>query len=295
MAVAETSLPKVNLTARNRQKLGRTFVYHLVVAAFGFVMIYPILWLFASSLKSSDEIWTNASSLIPQEITFRNYLVGWAGFGGVTFATFFTNSFLYAGVVTVASVFSSAIVAYGFARIQFAGRSFWFTCMMITLMLPVQVQIIPQYIVFSQLDWVNTFKPLLIPHFFGRAFFIFLMMQFIRGIPAELDEAAEIDGCSKVGIFFKIILPLIQPALITSAIFAFYWTWEDFLTPVIYLNEPKLYTVSLALRSFADPSAATDWGAIFAMSSLSLAPVFLVFVLFQKYLIEGISTTGLKG
>ena len=178
MAVAETSLPKVNLAARNGRKLGRTFIYHLIVAAFGFVMIYPILWLFASSLKSADEIWTNASSLIPQEVTFRNYLVGWAGFGGVTFTTFFTNSFIYAGVVTVAAVFSSAVVAYGFARIQFVGRNFWFSCMMITLMLPVQVQIIPQYIVFSQLDWVNTFKPLLIPHFFGRAFFIFLMKRF---------------------------------------------------------------------------------------------------------------------
>ncbi len=120
-------------------------------------------------------------------------------------------------------------------------------------------------------------------------------MQFIRGIPKDLDEAAEIDGCGVVGFFFRIILPLIRPALVTAAIFSFYFTWEDFLTPLVYLNSPKLYTISLALRSFADPQAATDWGAIFAMSALSLVPVLVIFVVFQRYLVEGISTTGIKG
>ena len=198
-------------------------------------------------------------------------------------------------MATIGAVSSSAVVAYAFAKIKFVGKGFWFTLMMLTLMLPTQVQIIPQYIVFSWLDWVNTFIPLLLPRFFGQPFFIFLIVQFMRGLPKELDEAAEIDGCSKVGIFFRIILPLIQPALITAAIFSFYWTWEDFMTPLIYLNDPKLYTVSLALRTFADPSGQTDWGAIFAMMSLSLVPVFLIFVMFQKYLVEGISTSGLKG
>ena len=152
-----------------------------------------------------------------------------------------------------------------------------------------------QYVFFTKLNLVNTFYPLLLPRFFGMAFFIFMIMQFIRGIPKELDEAAEIDGCSHFGIFFRIILPLIRPALITAAIFSFYWTWEDFLTPLVYLNEPKLYTISVALRSFADASGATDWGAIFAMSALSLVPVLVVFVVFQRYLVQGISTTGMKG
>ncbi len=141
----------------------------------------------------------------------------------------------------------------------------------------------------------NTYIPLILPHFFGTPFFIFMMVQFIRGIPVELDEAAEIDGCSRVGIFFRIILPLIKPALITSAIFAFYWSWDDFLTPLIYLNDPNLYTISLALRSFADPSSVTNWGGVFAMGVLALIPVFTLFIVFQKYLVEGISTTGLKG
>jgi multiple sugar transport system permease protein len=154
---------------------------------------------------------------------------------------------------------------------------------------------IPQYIVFTKLGWINTFLPLLLPRFFGSAFFIFLMVQFMRGIPVELDEAAEIDGCSKFGIFFRIILPLIQPALITAAIFSFYWTWEDFMGPLIYLQDPHLYTVSLAIRAYSDPSVGTDWGSVFAMSSLSLLPVFIIFIAFQRYLVEGISTTGIKG
>jgi ABC-type glycerol-3-phosphate transport system permease component len=278
-----------------RREWTRTLVYHVGVAGLGFVMLYPILWLFASSFKGPTEIWTDVMSLIPRRFTPENYVKGWAGFGGITFATFYTNSLIYAGVGTVAAVLSSTVIAYGFARLRFPGRGLWFTCMLLTLMLPYQVLIIPQYVFFTKLQLVNTFYPLLLPRFFGMAFFVFMIMQFIRGIPKELDEAAEIDGCSHFGIFVRIILPLIRPALITATIFSFYWTWEDFLTPLVYLNEPKLYTISVALRSFADPSGATDWGAIFAMSALSLVPVFAVFVLFQRYLVEGISTTGMKG
>jgi multiple sugar transport system permease protein len=272
-----------------RHNGARTLIYHVLVAGFGLVMIYPILWLFASSFKSRAEIWTNVSSLIPQEFTWMNYVNGWKGFGGISFTTFYANSFFYAGVATLLTVMASAIVAYGFARIQFTGRRFWFAAMLTTLMLPVQVQIIPQYIVFSRLGWINTFYPLLLPRIGGQAFFIFMIM------PKDLDEAAEMDGCGKGTIFFRIILPQIVPAMITASIFAFYWTWEDFLNPPIYLNAPTLYTVSLALRAFADPSGTTDWGAIFAMSSLSLVPVFVIFVIFQRFLVEGISTTGLKG
>jgi multiple sugar transport system permease protein len=278
-----------------QKNLIRTVIYHTLVLGFGFVMIYPVLWLFASSFKGPSDVWTDVGSLIPKGFTLENYINGWAGFGGITFSTFYFNSLIYAGVGTISAVLSSAFVAYGFSRIRFFGRGFWFTCMLMTLMLPVQVQIIPQYIIFSKLNLINTFYPLLLPRFCGQAFFIFLIMQFIRGIPQELDEAAKIDGCGKVGIFFRIILPLIKPALITSAIFSFYWLWEDFLTPLVYLNTPKLYTISLALRSFADPGASTPWGEIFAMSALSLVPVFVLFVAFQRYLVQGIATTGLKG
>lgn len=160
-----------------RNKALRTFIYHLAVAGLGYVMLYPILWLFASSFKGRAEIWTNVSSLIPQQFTLENYINGWRGFGGITFATFYLNSFFYAGVGTLLAVAASAVVAYGFARINFTGRRFWFACMLSTLMLPVQVQIIPQYIVFSQLGWINTFYPLLLPRIGGQAFFIFMIMS----------------------------------------------------------------------------------------------------------------------
>ncbi|MBN2305443.1 MAG: carbohydrate ABC transporter permease [Anaerolineae bacterium] len=288
----ESSQPRVPWLQR---KWMRTILYHGFVALTAIAMIYPILWLFGSSLKGSDEIWTNQAALIPDDIKFDNYSNGWKGFGSITFTTFYKNSFIYAGVGTLLTVSASAVVAYGFARVKFTGRQFWFGVMLLTLMLPIQVQIIPQYIMFNKLDWINTFYPLLLPRLGGQAFFIFMIVQFIRGIPNELDEAALIDGCGKIGIFFRIILPQLKPAIITAAIFSFYWTWEDFLTPLLYLNSPDLYTVSLALRTYSDPSGQTDWGAIFAMSSLSLVPVFVIFVVFQRYLVEGIATTGLKG
>jgi len=281
--------------ARQRKVLLSSLAYHLPVIILSFIMIYPILWMFASSFKGPTEIWTNVSSLIPKQFTLNGYIIGWKGFGGVSFKTYFMNSLLYAGGATLFQVISSAVVAFGFSRIRFFGRNFWFTCMLLTLMLPAQVLIIPQYILFKQLGWINTYLPLLVPRLGGSAFFIFMIMQFIRGLPKELDEAAEMDGCSTIGIFFRIILPLIQPAMITAAIFTFYWTWDDFMGPLIYLSDPKLYTVSLALRGFADPSSGTDWGAIFAMSSLSLVPVFALFIFFQRYLVRGISTTGLTG
>jgi multiple sugar transport system permease protein len=291
---ARVAEPRVR-TPNERRQLTKSFGIQAIIVVLGLFMIYPLLWMLASSFKDLSEIFTRAGTLIPERFTFENYQIGWSGFGGITFATFFKNSFIIAILSTIGAVSSSAVVAYGFARIPFAGRGFWFVCMMLTLMLPSQVQIIPQYIVFSRLQWINTFLPLIVPKFFGQAFFIFLMMQFIRGLPRELDEAAEIDGCGRIGMFWRIVLPLITPALITSALFSFYWTWEDFFGPLLYLNEPRLFTVSLALRQFADPSSATNWGAIFAMSTLSLLPAFILFLMFQRYLVQGISTTGLKG
>jgi multiple sugar transport system permease protein len=270
-------------------------LYHGFVGLATLAMLYPLLWLFGSSLKGPNEIWTRQTALIPNEIHFDNYTNGWDGFGDISFATFYKNSFFYAGVGTLLTVSASAVVAYGFARIKFRGKRIWFSLMLLTLMLPIQVQIIPQYIMFNELGWINTFYPLLLPRLGGQAFFIFMIVQFIRGIPHELDEAALIDGCGQGGIFFRIILPQLKPVIITAAIFSFYWTWEDFLTPLLYLNSPKLYTISLALRTFSDPSGATDWGEVFAMSALSLVPVFLIFVFFQRYLVQGIATTGLKG
>jgi multiple sugar transport system permease protein len=280
---------------RARHGLLTTIVYHGGVWVLGFLMLYPLLWVVASSFKPADQIFTNVMSLLPRTVTFDNYVQGWAGFGGISFTTFFKNSLIYSGFGTLLTVCGSALTAYGFARLRFAGQKVWFTLMIMTLMLPVQVQVIPEYILFAKLGWLNTFWPLLLPRIGGQAFFIFMIMQFIRGIPRELDDAAAIDGCGEVGIFLRIVVPLISPAMMTAAIFSFYFTWGDFLHPLIYLNDPRLYTISVALRTFADPSTVTNWGAIFAMSTLSLIPVFALFIFFQRYLIEGISTSGLKG
>jgi len=270
-------------------------VYHLICMILVVIMIYPVLWMIMSSFKTQSGIFRGNLSLIPDEWHFANYLEGWQGFGNHTFGVFFTNSFIISITATLGTMTSASLVAYGFARIKFPGSKFLFSCMLGTMMLPYQIIMIPQYLIFHRLNWINTFLPMIVPWSLGNPFFIFLVIQFVRTIPFELDESALIDGCTKFGIFYRIILPLCKPALVTVAIFSFYWRWQDFIQPVIYLSKPKLYTVSVALRLFADPTSVTNWGAMFAMASLSILPVMMVFFILQKYIVEGISTTGLKG
>lgn len=278
-----------------KRKRLRTVVFHTFVIALGFLMIYPLLWMIFSSFKENNQIFHQAADLFPETFRFDNYVNGWKGFGGIGFGQFFKNSLIISITATFGATVSSALVAYGFTRCHFPLRGFWFSGMMVTLMLPFQVIMVPQFVIFQNIGWVGTFLPLIAPYYFGQAFFIFLIMQYIQGIPTELDEAAKIDGCSLYGIFFRIILPLIVPAIVTSALFSFIWRWDDFLASMLYLNKPAMYPVTLALRLFSDPTTQSDWGALFAMATLSLIPVFLIFFIFQKYLVEGIATTGLKG
>ncbi|MFD3261648.1 carbohydrate ABC transporter permease [Paenibacillus lentus] len=270
-------------------------VYHVFVGALAILMLYPIIWLFMSSFKESRTIFATASQLIPEAWDFGNYAAGWAGVGGQPFAQFIVNSLIIVVLATIGVVISSALVAFGFGRLDFKGRNLWFALMMVTLMLPHDVVLVPQYIIFSKLGWLNSMKPIVIPNYFGAPFFIFLMIQFIRSIPMELDEAATIDGCDKFRLFYRIILPLIKPALATAAIFSFYWRWEDLIGPVLYLNSPQKYTVSMGLKMFLDSESGSNWGAMFAMSIVSLIPVVVVFFMFQKQIVEGISSSGLKG
>ncbi|MCL6444708.1 MAG: carbohydrate ABC transporter permease [Alicyclobacillus sp.] len=271
------------------------FVNYTLLCLITLVMIYPVLWMLSSSLKNGPEVFSTASSLIPKNPHFENYIQGWKGFAGVSFTTFFKNSLIVVIWSTIGSVTSSTLIAYGFARIRFVGRKFWFVCMMLTMMLPPEIVMIPQYILFNKLGWLNTFLPLILPTFFGTPFFVFLIMQFIRSIPRDLEEAAVIDGCTRWTAFLRIVFPMVVPAVVTCAIFSFYWRWEEFIGPLVYLSNPKLYTVSLALKMFSDPDAVTDWGALFAMSVASLVPILIVFFIFQRYIMEGIATSGLKG
>ncbi|RAK06899.1 carbohydrate ABC transporter membrane protein 2 (CUT1 family) [Halanaerobium saccharolyticum] len=273
----------------------KTILYHLLIGIIGIAMFYPVLWMLSSSFKVEGTIFRNAHNLIPEAFTLSNYVSGWAGFGGTHFGIFFRNSFIITLTATAGQIFTSAAVGYGFARIKFRGKAILFALVISTLLLPQQVVMIPQYIMFSFIGWINSYKPLILPRFFAMPFFIFLMYQFIQGIPKELDEAAKIDGCGVYSIFFKIILPNIKPALITTFIFQFYWTWQDFFGPLLYLQSANKYPVSLGLKLFSDPSTVTNWGGMFAMSVLSLLPVLVIFIVFQRYLVEGISTTGLKG
>lgn len=277
------------------KKTSSKVIYHVFTFFFAIVMIYPLLWMVMSSFKDTAEIFKTAEKLLPASFDIRNYVVGWQGFAGNKFSIFFKNSFIIAGLSTIGAVLSSAVVAFGFARCEFKLKGFWFACMLIAMMLPFQVIMIPQYILFNKLGWVGTYLPIIVPQFFGQGFFIFLIMQFIKGIPVDLDEAASIDGCSIYGIFIQIVLPLVKPALVTSAIFSFMWRWDDFLSSLIYLSDPLKYPVSYALKMFADPTAGSDWGAMFAMATLSLLPIFLIFLTMQKYLVEGIASTGIKG
>lgn len=277
------------------KKVTGKVIYHIVCLALCVVMMYPLLWMVFSSFKETDTIFSTAGTLWPAHWTFENYGNGWQGFLGQSFGRFFGNSLVVTVIATLGAVVSSAIIAFGFARLRFKGKNFWFACMMLTMMLPFQVLMVPQFLMFQKFGWVGTYLPLIVPYFFGQGFFIFLDIQFIQGIPKELDEAAKIDGCSTLGVFLRIMVPLIVPAMITCAVFSFIWRWEDFLAPLLYLNKVPTYTMSVALKLFSDPSAQSDWGAMFAMSTLSLVPAFAVFIIFQKYLVEGIATSGLKG
>ena len=277
------------------KKIARKTLYHILVLLFGFIMIYPVLWMISGSFKDNSEILRGTLSLVPVEFKASNYHTGWKGFGGTTFATFFKNSIFVTTVATFGTVLSSSLVAYSFSRIKFRGRKLWFTFMLATMMLPGQVIMIPQYLIYYRLGLVPGYVPLILPYFCGQAFFIYQMMQFMQGIPRELDEAAKIDGCSKYGIYSRIVLPLLKPAIVTTIIIQFYWKWDDYMGPLLYLSRPQSYTASIAIKLFADSASVTDYGAMFAMSTLSLIPVFLIFLFFNKYLVEGIGTSGLKG
>ena len=268
---------------------------HVVLIAILLVALYPIAYMFGTSFKSPQEILNNVN-VIPRQFSPGNYADGWSGIPGVTFGTFFLNSAVVAIGVVVGNVVACSLAAFAFARLKFPLRGFWFAIMIGTLLLPHHVLIVPQYVLFNSLEWINTPLPLIVPKFLAtEAFFVFLMVQFMRGIPRSLDEAAEIDGCGPYRRFFFVVLPLTKPALVTTAVFSFIWTWNDFFTQLVYLNDLDSYTVPIGLRLFLDSSGQAAIAPMFAMSVLSLVPVFLFFLVFQRLIVDGINTSGIKG
>ncbi|KIH99384.1 sugar ABC transporter permease [Streptomonospora alba] len=266
---------------------------HALLITAGLVMIYPLLWMVASSFKPTALIFRDPS-LIPSQLDLGNYTAGWNALAH-PFTHYLMNSLVVVAGAVLGNLVSCSMAAYAFARLNFRGRKLWFAVMLMSIMLPIHVVIVPQYVLFSQLDWINTYLPLVVPKLLATdAFFIFLMVQFFRGVPRDLTEAAHIDGAGHARIFLQVMLPLSMPALATTAIFTFIWTWNDFFSQLIFLTDPNMYTVPVALRTFVDSTSDSSWGSLMAMSVVSLIPIFLIFLFGQRYLVRGIATTGLK-
>lgn len=271
----------------------RAIAKHAILIISGSVMIYPLLWMVVSAMRPNDVIFTEPGLWL-SEVDLSNFTSGWSALTH-PFGHYMINSAIVVLGSILGNLISCSMAAYAFARLKFTASKLFFGIMLLTIMLPFHVVIVPQYVLFSQIGWVNTFWPLIVPKLLATdAFFVFLMVQFIRGIPKDLDEAARIDGAGHPRIFLRVILPLMVPALATTTIFTFIWTWNDFFSSLIYLTDPDMFTVPVALRAFVDSQAGTSWGSLFAMSIVSLLPVFLVFLFGQKFLIKGIATTGIK-
>lgn len=280
---------------KRKQKIQKT-VYFILVTMIGFVMIYPLLWMVMSSFKETNTIFATANSLIPENFTFENYMNGWKGFAKINFGVFFKNSLFIATVATIGTVIASSLIAFGLSRCKFVGRKLVFGAVLLTMMIPAQVLMVPQYLWYQKLGWVGSYVPLIVPYCFGiQGFLVYLMYNFMEGIPKELDEAAKIDGCSYFSIYKNIVTPLAVPAFVTAAIFSFIWRWDDFMSALLYINKAVKYPVSLALKLFTDPGSTSDYGAMFAMSALSILPILVIFIFGQKYLVDGAATSGLKG
>lgn len=277
------------------RKLKRAGFYALLVAL-AFVVVYPLLWLVFSSFKvENSDIFGNLN-LWPRQWTLEGYTEGWKGTGQFHYGVFFVNTFLLTVPTVIFTIASSVIVGYGFARFDFPLRKPLFAVMIATLMLPGSVLIIPRYILFTEFGWINTYWPFIVPAAFaGSAFFIFLIVQFLRGIPLELDESAKMDGCNSARILWSILLPNAKPAIFSVGIFQFMWTWNDFFNAMIFVNSTEKFTLPLALRMALDTATSVAWNQVLAMSLLAILPCVALFFLAQKYFVEGVATTGLKG
>ncbi|WP_373264008.1 carbohydrate ABC transporter permease [Hungatella hathewayi] len=283
------------MNRKTTKKTVKTILSYLVIAVIGLVLLYPILWMFFAAFKTNDEIF-GSTKLLATHYSFQNFIDGWRGGGTMTYAVYFWNTFRLVIPVTLLTLVSSTLVAYGFARFNFPFKKALFSLLIATLMLPNAVIIIPRYTLFAKFGWIDTYIP-----FYALAalacypFFIFMLVQFLRGIPRDLDESAYIDGCGTFRTLMQIILPLMKPSLFSAALFQFMWTYNDYFNSLIFINSGKKYTVSLALRLSLDSESVINWGKIMATSFVVVLPLILLFFMAQKYFVEGIATSGLKG
>lgn len=277
-----------------RSILNTVFRYSILIVM-AVILFYPFLWLIGASFKTNAEIFTSIS-IFPKKIDFAPYINGWKTNTEYTYATYFINTFKYVVPKVILTVVSSVITAYGFARFNFPYKKPLFALLIATLLLPKTVLRIPSYLMFKELHMLDTFYPLYIGNAFAiDAFFVFMLIQFFRSIPRELDEAAEIDGCNSFQTLLYILMPVLKPAIITVALFQFMWTMNDFIGPLLYISSVEKYPVAIALKMSIDTTSGSfQWNQVIAMSIISLIPSIVVFLSAQKYFVEGIATTGLK-
>ncbi len=274
---------------------GRALMRYTALLAVAVLMLYPLLWLIGASFKTNAEIFTEVG-FWPSSFDFGSYAKGWKTSTEYTFATYFLNSFLITIPRIVVTVISCVLVAYAFARFEFWGKKFLFSVMVGTMMLPLIVLRLPQYLMFKELGWLDTYLPLIVPSAFATdTFFVFLLVQFLRGIPRDMEEAALIDGCNAVQLLWHIIVPLLKPAIISVIVFQFIWTMNDFMGPLIYLASVEKYPVSLALKMSIGATEEVEWANVIAISVVALIPSVVVFFMAQKHFIEGAASTGIKG
>lgn len=287
----QTVMPRRRLRKRNSVSVG----LYIAVLVVGLVMLLPIVWMFFATFKTNEEIF-GSLKLLPTSWSFQPYIDGWNVNGRITYATFYLNTFVLTLVTTLITVLIAALVAYGFARFRFPMKKLLFTILISTLMLPNAVLMIPRYSIFNTLGMLDSYMPFYMQALLGcYPFFIFMLIQFLRGIPRDLDESAYIDGCSEIGVLTKILLPLLKPALFSAALFQFMWTYNDYTNVLIYINSVKKYTLSLALRLSLDSESVVQWNKVMAMSFLSMVPLGILFFAAQKYFVEGMMTGAIKG
>ena len=273
------------------------FVRYTVLLLMGLVMLYPMIWLVGASFKSNAEVFTEIG-FWPSRFDFSAYAKGWKTSSEYTFATYFLNSFLIIIPKVIVTVISCVLVAYAFARFEFWGKKFLFSVMVGTMMLPLIILRLrlPQYLMFKEFGWVDTYLPLIIPSAFATdTFFVFMLVQFLRGIPRDMEEAAQIDGCNALQLLWYILVPILKPAIISVVVFQFIWSMNDFMGPLIYLSSVENYPVSLALKMSIGATEEVEWASVIAISVVALVPSLVVFFLAQRHFIEGAASSGIKG
>jgi ABC-type glycerol-3-phosphate transport system permease component len=277
--------------SRRRQRMAKMFFVYLLLLTGAAAVTIPFIWMLSTSLKNLGQVFLFPPQWIPDPFVWRNY---YDALTVVPYLRFFMNTVIVTAISIVGIMLSSSLAAYSFSRLRWRGRDAVFLIVLATMMLPTQVTLIPQFIIFRNLKWIDTFLPLIVPVMFGTAYQVFLLRQFFMTIPLEMDEAARMDGCSILGIYWRIILPLSKPALMTGALFAFRFRWDQFLEPLIFLNTPRNFTIALGLRLFQDQNL-TNWNLLMAASCVSMLPVLLTFFFGQKYFIQGVVISGVKG